>query len=68
MFLNKWMNCKEWESVAGESDEWLMSSVDLMSSTGHKDNPGKVSLEDFPQLTLFQHVGFCLKICWVAIL
>lgn len=54
------MNWKEWESVAGGSDEWLISSVGPVSRTGHEDNPSKASLEEFPRLTSSQHMGFVL--------
>lgn len=46
--------------MAGESDEWLMSSVGPIGRTGHEDNPSKASLEEFPCLTSSRHVGFVL--------
>lgn len=45
--------------VAGESDEWLMSSVGpVLSRMGHKGNPDNANLEGFSLPSSSQHTGF----------
>lgn len=57
--LNKWVNWKEWESVAGGNlmNGWCLQWV---PSVGQEDNPSKASPEEFPCLTTSQHMRFVL--------